>query len=119
VLQVVNDQLGWSVGCARPVDVRQRVGRGATVSVDRKLYPASVPVQGVGGQPGDVEGTMTASGNCSAAAVLNPVNRSIATTSMPSRHVPSWSARQVVNAASIGRRPRRAAWLVRCRLAPQ
>ena len=41
--------------------------------------------------------TALASGSSSAAALLNPVNPSIATISMRSRHVSGWEASQVLN----------------------
>ena len=41
--------------------------------------------------------TMVAPGSSSAAALLNPVNPSIATISMRSRHVSGWEANQVLN----------------------
>ena len=40
--------------------------------------------------------TVVASGSSSAAALLNPVNPSIATISMRSRHVSGWEANQVL-----------------------
>ena len=41
--------------------------------------------------------TVVAPGSSSAAALLNPVNPSIATISMRSRHVSGWEASQVLN----------------------
>jgi len=41
--------------------------------------------------------TVVAPGSSSAAALLNPVNPSIATISMRSRHVSGWEANQVLN----------------------
>ena len=43
--------------------------------------------------------TATASGTVSAAAVLKPVNPSIATTSIPSRNAGVWASSQVLNTA--------------------
>ena len=41
--------------------------------------------------------TVVAPGSSSAAALLNPVNPSIATISIRSRHVSGWEASQVLN----------------------
>ena len=41
--------------------------------------------------------TVVAPGSSSAAALLNPVNPSIATISIRSRHVSGWEANQVLN----------------------
>jgi hypothetical protein len=81
----VGEQVGAGVqGPPGPVQrvALRRGGRGGL------LDPAPAPVQGVPGQADDVEGVhhRTASGSSSAAAVLKPVNPSIATTSTASRH---------------------------------
>ena len=92
LLLFVGEQVGASVeGAAGPVE---RIVGAATVAVDDLLDPAATPVEGVAGEPDDGKGssTATASGSSSTVAVLNPVNPSIATTSIWSRQAGGRSA---------------------------
>lgn len=84
-------------GCAR---LGRAVGGPPTVAVQVLLDPAAAAVKGVAGQPNDVERIRHRDGvgQSSAAAVLNPVIPSIATTSTPSPQDFGRLESQVVNA---------------------
>ena len=85
VLLLVGEQVG--AGVQGPAGGVVRVAVTATATAGVLLDPAAALVEGVTGQ---AHMTATASGSSSVAAVLNPVNPSIA-TSTPSRHTSSRS----------------------------